>query len=102
MTVPPEYLDYQPKWSNCLFWTARQLHHRGGYGLFRRGHNGVPFHTLWIPEHAFEALHATEVYSYEPLRALRWQPGNWRSDLLVFFRGHIVEGDCPMQAIPAP
>ena len=80
--------EYSPRWSNCLFWAAHQLHHHGGYGLIRRGHNGVPFHVLWSPDHE-------RVWSYEPLSP-HWSPGHWRSDLLLLFKGHVVEGDAPM------
>lgn len=83
LLLPPQY---EPRWSNCLFWGARMLHHNGGYILGRKGHNGVPFHVLWSPDHV-------DVYSYEPLRNLRWTPRNWKSDLLLFFRGHVVRGD---------
>lgn len=78
---------YNPRWSNCLFWAAHQLHHHGGYGLIRRGHNGVPFHVLWSPDHV-------DVYSYEPITS-HWAPGHWRSDLLIFFKGQVVRGDEP-------
>lgn len=80
--------DYAPRWSNCLFWAARQLRHHGGYGVIRRGHNGVPFHVLWTP------AEGDKFYSYEPLSP-HWAPGHWRSDLLLLFKGHVVEGDAP-------
>lgn len=81
-------VSYSPRMSNCLFWTAHQLRHFGGYGLIRRGHNGVPFHCLWSPD-------MIRVWSYEPLILGRhWRlSDSWHGDLLLFFKGQVVEGD---------
>lgn len=78
---------YAPRWSNCVWWTAHQLHHHGGYGLVRRGFGGVPFHVLWSPDAG------GEVWAYEPLAPYRWRLSSWRTDLLLIYRGHVVQGD---------
>jgi diguanylate cyclase (GGDEF)-like protein len=92
----PPVFDHQPRWSNCLFWAARQLLRHGGYGLIRRGHHGVPFHVLWMPPGTFEPTNERlTVWSYEPLKP-HWRLRDWRRDLLLFFRGHIVQGDAEL------
>lgn len=87
------FLDYKPLWSNCVFWAARQLYRYGGYAVMRRGHHGIPFHMLWVPPGAFDDHgQPVSVWSYEPLYP-HWRFRNWRWDLLLFFRGRVVEGD---------
>lgn len=78
-------------YSNCIFWAAHMLRRHGGYGLLRRGHNGVPLHCLWSPDHA-------NVASFEPLSLGRhWRfSDSWHGDLLLLFRGQIVIGDDPL------
>lgn len=76
-----------PRFSNCLCWAGHMLRKHGGYGLFRHGHNGVPFHALWSPDHV-------NVASYEPKGGKHWKfADTLHGDLLVLFRGEIVIGD---------
>lgn len=85
-----DFPAYQPRMSNCFFWAGHQLRHFGGYGLIRAGHNGVPFHVLWIPKYSPDHM---DVYSYEPLEP-HWRPGNiLRGDMLLLFRGHVLRGE---------
>ena len=105
--LPPGYLDHQPRWSNCRAWAhdrfrfcERTVGH-GGYLIKRRGHNGVPWHFLHRPPGEHDS-----VFSYEPIQA-HWSWRLVRSDLLVWFRGRVVEGDGSMwpphqPTVPAP
>lgn len=79
-----------PPLTNCVFWAASMLRRHGGYGLVRRGHNGVPLHCLWSPDHK-------NVASAEPLTLGRhWHfSDSWHGDLLLLFRPKLVIGDHP-------